>query len=91
MVGEPGDGRGKLAATSCAVAWGGRGGGVDDVERVVQLGEDAAEGRFEQRVVSTAQQERLGCRGSGQSFAEVDAQDFVGDGMVGPAFLYQRN
>ena len=38
-------------------------GGVDDGERVVEGGEDAADGGFEKRVVGAAQEQGLGCRG----------------------------
>ena len=71
----------------------GRGfGGVDDphVRR-----DNALDEWPEQRVVGAAEDQRvrieaLRC-GLGVEFVEIDADDFGGDGMVGPAFLNERN
>ena len=49
------------------------------------------DGGFEQRVVGAAEEERLGVGGFGQGFLQVDFQDFVGDGVVDPAFFYERD
>ena len=61
--------------------------GVDDGEWVVEGGEGAADCGLEEWVVGAAEQEGLGVGGFGEGFGEVDAEDFVGDGVVGPAFF----
>ena len=54
-------------------------------------GEGAVDGLFDERVVGAAEQKGLGGGGSGEGFGEVDAEDFVGDGVVGPAFFDERD
>jgi hypothetical protein len=66
-------------------------GGVDDGEGVVKRGEDAADGGFEQGIVGAAEQEGFGGGSFGESFVEVDLEDFVGDGVVDPAFFDERD
>ena len=70
---------------------GGGVGGVDDGEGVVERGEGAVDGGFEERVVGAAEEERLGVGGFGESFLQVDLEDFVGDGVVDPAFFDERD
>ncbi len=41
--------------------------------------------------MGAAQQEGGGVGGFGEGFEEVDAEDFGGDGVVDPAFFYQRD
>ena len=69
--------------------FGGGLGGVDDGQRVVEGGEGAADGRFEQRVVGAAEKEGAGGGGFGEGFGQVDTEDIVGDGVVDPAFFDQ--
>jgi hypothetical protein len=64
-------------------------GGVDDGERVAERGEDALDGRLDERVVSAAEEESLCVGGGGESFGEVDLYDFVGDRVVDPALFYK--
>ena len=46
---------------------------------------------LEERVVGAAEEEGFGVGGFGEGFGEVDAEDFVGDGVVDPAFFDQRD
>ena len=41
--------------------------------------------------MSAAEEQGRGGGGFGESFGEIDAGDFGGDGVVGPAFFDQRN
>jgi hypothetical protein len=58
---------------------------------MAQVGEGAADGGFDEWVVSAAEEEGLGSGGGGKGFGEVDLEDFVGDGVVDPAFFDQRD
>jgi hypothetical protein len=58
---------------------------------VAQVGEGTADGGFDERVVGAAEQEGVGGGGGGEGFGEVDLEDFVGDGVVDPAFFDQRD
>jgi len=69
----------------------GRVGGVDDGEWVADGIEGAMDGLFYEGVVGASEQKGLGRGGGGQGFGEVDLQDVVGDGMVGPAFFDKRD
>jgi hypothetical protein len=66
-------------------------GGVDDGEWMVHGGEGSKDGGLKEGVVGAAEEEGLGGRRGGQGFGQVNAQDFVGDGVVGPALFYQRD
>ncbi len=91
MVPASGDGRVKRLAMSCAVAR-----AVEAAESMmwsgwVELGEGAADGGFEQGIVSAAEQERLRAGRGGESFGEVDAEYLAGDGVVDPALFDERD
>ncbi len=64
-------------------------GGVNDGEGMVEGGEDAVDGWLKEWVVGAAEEEGLGVRSFDEGFFQVDFQDFVGDGVVDPAFFYQ--
>ena len=66
-------------------------GRVDDGEGVTEGGEGAVDGGLEEGVVGAAEEQGLGCGGGGEGFGQVDFQDFIGDGVVGPALFYQRD
>ena len=55
------------------------------------MAEGAADGVLEEGVVGAAEEESVcgGCFGEG--FGEIDAEDFVGDGVVDPTFFYKGN
>ncbi len=73
----------------CDYCLGGGLGGVDDGEGVVERGESAADCGLEERVVSAPQEQGLSLRSFVEGFGEVDLENFVGDGMVDPAFFDQ--
>jgi hypothetical protein len=52
-------------------------------------GEGAVDGGLEKGIVGAAEEEGLGSRRCGESFGEVDLEDFVGDGVVDPALFDQ--
>lgn len=61
--------------------------GIDDDERVVEGGEGAANCRLEEWIVRATEQKGSCVRGLVQGFGQVDAEDFISDGVVDPAFF----
>ncbi len=62
-------------------------GGVDDSERVAEVGEGLLEERTEKGVVGAAEEQGGEGGAFPEGFGEVDASDLAGDGMVDPALF----
>ena len=91
VEGAAGGGGGGLWGEDGGRGEGGGVGTVDDMQGVVEGGEGALDERLEEGVMGAAEDEGLDGWGFGEGLGEVDAEDFGGDGVVNPAFFYERD
>jgi len=64
---------------------------VDDGEGMANGRECAVDGRFDEGIVGAAKKKGLGRWSGGEGFGQIDSEDLLGNGVVSPAFFYERN